>query len=88
MSRIDKLLERLLSGRADSNLAFDELLAVLTAQGFVLRHGKGSHIVATKTGISERITLQPDGSKAKGYQVRQVRAVLLKYAAPESDPTA
>jgi predicted RNA binding protein YcfA (HicA-like mRNA interferase family) len=88
VSRVDKLLERLLSGRADSNLAFEDLLAVLTAQGFALRHGKGSHIVATKPGIVERITLQPDGRKAKAYQVRQVRNVLLKYAAPESDPNA
>ena len=28
--------------------------------------------------LGERITLQPEGSKAKGYQVRQIRAILLR----------
>lgn len=60
MSRVAKVLERLLSGRADSNLAFEDSLALLTAQGFMLRHGKGCHIVATKPGVVERITLQCD----------------------------
>ena len=32
-----------------------------------------------KAGVEEKINLQCDGSKAKVYQVRQVRAVLLKY---------
>jgi len=32
-----------------------------------------------KEGVLEKINLQRDGNKAKIYQVRQVRAVLLKY---------
>jgi hypothetical protein len=32
-----------------------------------------------KQGIEERINLQRDNNKAKVYQVRQVRAVILKY---------
>ena len=36
-------------------------------------------VIATREGVRERITLQPDGSKAKGYQVRQVRNVLLNH---------
>ena len=42
------------------------------------RQRGGSHVIFTKPGIRERITLPPEGSKAKGYQVRQVRAILLK----------
>ncbi|MCX7803470.1 MAG: hypothetical protein N2313_10665 [Meiothermus ruber] len=30
-------------------------------------------------GFEERINLQQDGSKAKPYQVRQVRAVITRY---------
>lgn len=33
-----------------------------------------------KEGIIEKINLQRDGSKAKAYQVRQVRNVILKYS--------
>jgi len=32
-----------------------------------------------KEGIIEKINLQRDSSKAKAYQVRQVRNVILKY---------
>ena len=83
MGRIEKTYDRILSGRADYNIEFADLVAMLTARGFALRAGRGSHIVATKPGIAERLTLQPDGSKAKGYQVRQVRNLLLKCAEPE-----
>ena len=40
---------------------------------------RGSHHLFRKAGITELINLQREGSKAKVYQVRQVRAVLLKY---------
>jgi hypothetical protein len=32
-----------------------------------------------RAGIVEKINLQREGSKAKVYQVRQVREVILKY---------
>jgi hypothetical protein len=32
-----------------------------------------------KAGVEEKINLQREGSEAKPYQVRQVRAVILKY---------
>jgi len=35
--------------------------------------------VFRRAGVEERINLQSDGRNAKPYQVRQVRAVLLKY---------
>ncbi len=40
---------------------------------------RGSHHIFRKEGISEKINLQKDGNKAKPYQVRQVRTILLKY---------
>jgi len=40
---------------------------------------RGSHHVFRKQGVQELINLQRDGSKAKAYQVRQVRSILLKY---------
>ena len=32
-----------------------------------------------KAGVEEKINLQREGSKAKVYQVRQVRATILRY---------
>ena len=40
---------------------------------------KGIHYIIRKDGIEEKIKLQKDGSKAKPSQVRQVRAILVKY---------
>ncbi|NSW91233.1 MAG: type II toxin-antitoxin system HicA family toxin [Firmicutes bacterium] len=51
----------------------------------VLRHFdfeeriKGSHHIFYKDGIEEILNIQPVGSKAKPYQVKQVRSILLKY---------
>ena len=40
---------------------------------------RGSHHIFRKHGVEERINLQRDGGKAKVYQVRQVRLVVLKH---------
>jgi hypothetical protein len=40
---------------------------------------RGSHHIFTKDGIDEILNLQPKGSKAKSYQVKQVRNIILNY---------
>jgi hypothetical protein len=35
--------------------------------------------------VAEILNLQPKGSKAKPYQVRQVRSILVKYRLGETD---
>lgn len=40
---------------------------------------KGDHFIYYKHGIDEIINIQPDGNKAKPYQVKQVRNLILKY---------
>lgn len=74
----DKLLERILHGASDANIGFEELCQLLRRLGFDERT-RGSHHVFRKQGVQELINLQRDGSKAKVYQVRQVRSILLKY---------
>lgn len=79
MSKYEKLLLRLLRGTSDTNIAFTELCQLLTHFGFGERT-RGSHHIFTKAGVEEILNLQPkqDG-KAKPYQVKQVRNLLLKY---------
>ena len=67
-----------LGGRTDANIDFDDLRGLLLGFGFTERT-KGSHHLFSKAGIEERVNLQRDGRNAKPYQVRQVRAVILKY---------
>jgi len=78
MSSYDKLIARLLQGDADTNMAFDDLCNLLQRLGFEMRT-RGSHHIFRKSGIEERINLQRDGDKAKAYQVRQIRSIILKY---------
>ena len=40
---------------------------------------RGSHHIFTKEGVEEILNLQPKQAKAKAYQVKQVREMLLKY---------
>lgn len=78
MARYDKLLLRILQGQSDANIAFDDLRQLLLYLGFEERI-RGSHHLFRKQGIEEKLNLQRDGNKAKPYQVRQVRNVILKY---------
>lgn len=78
MTRRNKLVDRILRGNSDADVAFDDLCTLLTYFGFTLRV-RGSHHLFSKSGIIEKINLQRDGAKAKPYQVRQVRDVIVKY---------
>ena len=73
----EKTLRRLLSGTADAAIRFDELGHLLESLGFEKRV-RGSHHLFRKSGVAEMINLQREGAQAKPYQVKQVRAVILK----------
>ena len=78
MTRRERLLERILTGRSDAAIRFDDLRQLLRALGFEERI-RGSHHLFVKRGIADRINLQRDGSHMKPYQLRQVRAIIVKY---------
>ena len=78
MSNIEKVLLQILCGTSDANVRFDELRNLLLRLGFEERT-KGSHHLFRKSGVLEKINIQKEGNKAKPYQIRQVRNVILKY---------
>ncbi len=57
---------------------FGEDVNLLKHLGFEMRV-KGSHHIFRKSGVEEKPNLQKDGNKAKPYQVRQVRNIIIKY---------
>ncbi|MFN2343752.1 MAG: hypothetical protein ABR542_10370 [Desulfonatronovibrio sp.] len=77
-TKYQKLLFMVLRGLSDKNVAFDDLRKLLLKMGFEERI-KGSHHNFRKAGVVEKINLQKDDGKAKAYQVRQVRNVILRY---------
>ncbi len=78
MSRLEKVLLRILRGTSDVNIPFHDLRYLLQQLGFDERI-RGSHHIFTRSDVQEILNLQPRDGEAKPYQVRQVRAVILKY---------
>ncbi len=78
MGRHEKLLVQILRGASDANISFDGLRGLLKHLGFD-EHIRGSHHIFTGDGVEEILNLQPVGARAKAYQVKQVRGVILKY---------
>lgn len=79
MSKFDKLLQKLLSGVSDKNIDFVDLVKLLISLDLVVRI-KGSHHIFTNPKVEEI-----EGSKAKAYQVKQVREIIIKYKLINND---
>jgi hypothetical protein len=79
MASLRKIIQQILSGRSDGNVRFADLQRVLGQLGFGERV-RGSHFIYTRDGVVEIVYLQPmAGGRAKPYQVKQVRELMLKY---------
>ncbi|RZB31786.1 MAG: hypothetical protein SRB1_01405 [Desulfobacteraceae bacterium Eth-SRB1] len=78
MATHDKLLIKILRGTSDANIPFSGLCNLLKVFGFYERI-RGDHHIFTKNNVNEILNLQPIGSEAKPYQVKQIRNIILKY---------
>ena len=78
MNEFQKLLFLILQGNSDANISFPKICYLLKHLGFKERI-KGSHHIYTMQKVEEIINLQPDGNRAKPYQVKQVRNLIVKY---------
>lgn len=78
MATLEKLMQSIMSGTQDRNIKFSDLQKILDVLGFQCRI-KGDHFIYWKDGVDEIINIQPDGNKAKPYQVKQIRGLILKY---------
>ena len=77
MSQIEKIIEKLLLGKSDNNIKFNDICNLLVHFGFEMRI-KGSHHIFRKEGIPKMLNLQKDGDLAKNYQIKQVRMMLIE----------
>ncbi len=55
-----------------------DLRNFLKRLGFA-EYTRGSHHMFRLKGVGEKINLQREGSKAKPYQIKQVRNIIQKY---------
>lgn len=79
MGKYDKLYQHILMKQGDSNVNFSSLCTLLTKLGFDSRV-KGDHHIFWMESVEEILNLQPLGTKAKAYQIKQVRNVILRYS--------
>lgn len=56
MSKFDKLRQKILEGKSDANINFEDLRNLMLALGFVERI-KGSHHSYRRAGIIEKLNL-------------------------------
>jgi hypothetical protein len=78
MGEHEKLYEHILLRRSDASVPFDRLCALLRQLGFAERV-RGDHHIFTMGHVEEILNLQPRRGRAKPYQVKQIRAVILRY---------
>ena len=78
MTQEEKFFKRIMDGASDANISFTELCTLLKRLGFS-EHIRGDHHIFTKDEVVEIINLQPKGTRAKPYQVKQVRNLIRKY---------
>ena len=79
------ILQMVLSGLSDQNIRFTDLRNLLLSFEFEERI-KGDHHIYSRSGIVEIINLQPlRNGKAKPYQVKQVRNLILNYKLHKED---
>ena len=84
MAKQDKTLDKVLRGNSDSNISFADLRQLLLSLGFDERI-KGGHHIFSKDSVEEIVNIQPIGSKAKAYQVKQIRNLIVKYKLASGD---
>lgn len=78
MATLEKLIQSIMSGVQDKSIKFADLRKILDIMAFQCRV-KGDYFIYWKEGVDEIINIQPDGNKAKPYQVKQIRNIILKY---------
>jgi virulence-associated protein VapD len=78
VGKVEKTVNRIVQGNSDANLRFKDVCSVLEHFGFSKRV-RGDHHIFTHERVTEILNLQPRNGKAKPYQVKQVRNVLIEY---------
>ena len=78
MGQREKLIIKILTGTNDQNIPFDSVCNLLANFGFSLRV-KGSHHIFFREDVEEILNIQSKNGKAKAYQVKQIRNIIIKY---------
>ncbi|MBD5451511.1 MAG: type II toxin-antitoxin system HicA family toxin [Lachnospiraceae bacterium] len=74
-----KTYNDVMSEKSDNNIHFNDFRNLIVDLGFDFIRQNGSHMQYFHCGHHVFMNIQNDGSKAKGYEVRQLRKIILKF---------
>jgi len=74
-----KVYDAVMSGQSDNNIKYTDLQNLLIGLGFEFKRQKSSHTMYYNSSINEFMNIQKDGVKAKAYQVRQLRDIIIEH---------
>lgn len=77
MVRKQKLYQRLINSQ--KNVKFNDFLTVMIAFGFSFNRITGSHHIYDHPDVPQSVSIQPNKSQAKPYQIRQFLRLVEKY---------
>ena len=72
----ERVYNAVISGTSDYNIKYTDFANLILDLGFELRRKRGSHTMYYHRGINAFMNIQKDGSKAKAYQVEQLRDII------------
>ena len=74
-----KVYNAVVSGTSDNNIKYADFQNLIVDLGFQFKRQEGSHRTYRHPFYRVNMNIQPDGNKAKGYQVRQLRGIINMY---------
>ena len=74
-----KVYESVKNGKSDNNIGYADFQNLAVALGFVKRRQRGSHTMYYHKRVGAYLNIQKDGSKAKSYQVEQLREIIIAH---------
>ena len=83
MVKKQKLYQRLINSQ--KNVKFSDFVTIIIAFGFSFNRITGSHHIYDHPDVPQSVSIQPDKSQAKPYQIRQFLRLVEKYNLTLSD---
>jgi len=75
----EKVYESVISGKADNNIKYTDFQNLIIDLGFGFMRQKGSHTMYYNPKVNEFMNIQQDGNKAKDYQIKQLRDIIIAH---------
>ena len=72
-----RVYQAVISGKSDNNIDYKDFQNLILSLGFKLQRQKGSHVRYRHNGVKKAMSIQKDGNKAKPYQVKQLRNIII-----------